>query len=76
MYKLESPITPEQMSYTKSFLWDMIKFTWDNMRLHMNGHVVDLPLSMFVPLRDKIRACHMAVKDGLDLQFMIKQGTN
>ena len=64
------------MSYTKSFLWDMIQLTWDNMRLHMNGHSVDLPLSVFVPLKDKIRAWHMVAKNGLDLQFMIKQGTN
>ena len=49
MYKLKSPITPEQMLYTKSFLWDMIKLTWDNMRLHMNGHLVDLLLNVFVP---------------------------
>ena len=66
MYKLESPITPEQMAYTKWFLWDMIKFTWDNMRLHMNGHLVDLPLSVFVPLKDKMRACHTVAKNGLD----------
>ena len=42
----------------------------------MNGHLVDLPLSVFVPLKDKIRACCIVEKDGLDLQFMIKQGTN
>ena len=76
MYKVKCPITAEEMSYTKSFLWDMIKFTWDNMRLHMNGHLVDLPLSVFVPLKDKIRACHMVTKNRLDLQFTIKQGTN
>ena len=76
MYKLISPITPEQMSYIKSFLWNMIKFTWDNMRLHMNGHLVDLPLSLFVPLKHRIRAGHMVAKDWLDLHFMIKQGTN
>ena len=42
----------------------------------MNGHLVDLPLSVFVPLKDKIRAYHMVEKNRLDLQFMIKQGTN
>ena len=53
MYKLESPITPEKMLCTKTFLWDMIKFTWYNVRLHMNGHLVDLPLNVFVPLKEK-----------------------
>ena len=46
------------------------------MRLYMNGHLVDLPLSVLVPLKDKIRVCHIVPKNGLDLQFMIKQGTN
>ena len=46
------------------------------MRLHMKGHLVDLPLSVFVPLKDKIRACHMVAKNSLDLQFMIEQQTN
>ena len=67
MYKLKSSITAEQMSYTKSFMWDMIKFTWHNMRLHMNGHLVDLPLSVFVPLKDKIRACCLVAKNGFRL---------
>ena len=72
MSKLKSSIIPEQMSYIKSFLWDTIKFTLDNMRLHMNGHLVDLSISVFVALKDKIRACHMVAKDGSDLQFMVK----
>ena len=46
------------------------------MKLHMNGYLGDLPLSVFVPFKDKIKACHMLAKDGLVLQVMMKQGTN
>ena len=42
----------------------------------MNGHSVDLPFNVFVPLKDKIRTCCMVAKNRLDLQFMIKLGTN
>ena len=42
----------------------------------MNGHLLDLPLNVFVPLKEEIRAHHMVAKDWLDLQLMIKQGTN
>ena len=42
----------------------------------MYGHLVDLPISVFVSLSDKIRACCMVARDRLDLKFMIKQGTN
>ena len=76
MYTSDSLFTPEQMPYTQSFLCDTIKFTQDNMRLYMNDHSVDLPLSVFAPLKDKFRAGWLVARDGLDLQFMIKQGTN
>ena len=74
MYKLENYITPEQMSYPKLFLWDTIHFEWHSMHLHMNGQPVNLPSSVTMPLKDKIRARQMLAKKDLDLQFMIKQG--
>ena len=63
MYKLENAITPEQMSYHKSFLWDTIHFEWHSMCLHMNGQPVNLPSSITIPLKKKIRARQVLVKD-------------
>ena len=46
------------------------------MNLHMSGQPVNLPSSVTVPLKDKIRTRWMLAKEDLDLQFMIKQGSN
>ena len=46
------------------------------MKLYVNGIPVQLPLSLTVPLRDKIKTRRMMTKDELDLQLMIKQGAN
>ena len=62
MYKLKNAITPEQMSYHKSFLWDTIHFEWYSMCLHMNGQPVNPPSSITIPVRDKIRAKQMLAK--------------
>ena len=49
---------------------------WGSMKLYVNGIPIQLPLSLTVPLRDKIKTRCMMTKDELDLQFMIKQGAN
>ena len=63
MYKLENTITPEQMSYHKSFLWDTIHFEWHSVHFHMNDQHVNLPSSVTIPLKDKIRAKALIVID-------------
>ena len=76
MYKLENAITPEHMSDHKSFLWDTIHFEWHSMCLHMNGQPANLPSNVTILLKDKVRARWMLAKEDLDLQFMIKLGSN
>ena len=76
MYKVENAITTEQTSYLKPFLWDRGHFEWHSMHLNMNGQPVNLPSSVTIPLKDKIRARQMLPKEDLELQFMIKQGPN
>ena len=68
--------TPEGPSAQKSFLWVTIHFDWQCMCLHMNGQPVTLPMTVTIPLKDKIRACHMLSKEDIDLQFLIKQSSN
>ena len=76
MYMLENTITPEQMSYHKSLGLDTIHFEKNFMHLHMNGQPVNLPPSVTIPLKDKIRARWMLVEEDLELQFMTNQGSN
>ena len=59
-----------------SFPWDTIHLKWHSICLHMNGTPENLPSSITIPLKDKIRARWMFAKEDLDLQFRIKQGCN
>ena len=76
MYRIENPIAPEKLSFHRNCLWDSYVVNWGSMKLFVNGVPVQLPLSLTVPLRDKIKTRRMMTKDELDLQFMIKQGAN
>ena len=76
MYCIENPIVPEKLSFHHHCLWDSYVVNWGDMKLFVNRVPVQLPLSLTVPLRDKIKTQHMMTKDELDLQFMIKQGAN
>ena len=76
MYRIENPIIPKKLSFHRHCLWDSYVVNWGNMKLFVNGVPVQLPLSLMVPLRDKIKTRRMMTKDELDLQFMIKQGAN
>ena len=76
MYRIENPIAPDRLSFHHHCLWDSYVVNWAAMKLYMNGIPVQLPLSLTVPLRDKIKTRRMMTKDELDLQFMIKQGAN
>ena len=76
MYRIENPITPEKLSFHCHCLWDSYVVNWGSMKLYVNGIPIQLPLSLTVFLRDKIKTRHMMTKDELDLQFMIKQGAN
>ena len=76
MYRLEKPINTQSMSFNRNCLWDSFSIDWKDMVLHINGDPVNLPKTITVPLSDKIKARRMIQKEGLELQFMIKQGTN
>ena len=76
MYRIENLIAPEKLSFHRHCLWDSYVVNWGSMKLYVNGIPVQLPLSLTVPLRDKIKTCRMMTKDELDLQFMVKQGAN
>ena len=76
MYRLMNAVGPDGLSYSKAYLWDIIHFDWHETCLYMNSQIVSLPTSVTIPLKDKIRARRMINKEDLDLQFMIKQGTN
>ena len=55
MYCIENIIVPEKLSFHRHCLWDSYVVNWGAMKLFVNGVPVQLPLSLTVPLRDKIK---------------------
>ena len=55
MYRIENPLVPEKLSFHRHCLWDSYVVNWGAMKLFVNGVLVQLPLSLTVPLRDKIK---------------------
>ena len=76
MYKLNAPIGPESLTLNKGKLWDLMYFDWKDMTLTFDGQIMSLPKSISIPVKDKLRVRRIFVDEDLDLQFMIKQGTN
>ena len=76
MYHLSDSLNPEQIAYTNNCIWDTLHFDWSYVTLRMNATSVSLPTEIQIPLKDKLRVRRMLQKEDLDLQFMIKQGSN
>ena len=74
-YKLYRPIDPSDVTLSKYCMWDTLSFDWRDMVLRLNGDRVDLPQTITVPFKHKIKTRHIWHNDTLDLQFMLKQGT-
>ena len=58
------------------FIWYVIKIEWGEVFLTLNGAIVQLPISVKVPLRDKYRLRHMMSKRSLLLHVMLRKGTS
>ena len=76
MYHLSDSLNPEQIAYTNNCIWDTLHFDWSYVTLRMNATSISLPTEIQIPLKDKLRVRRMLQKEDLDLQFMIKQGSN
>ena len=57
-------------------MWDVLKFDWQAIQVLVNNKSFNLPTSVTIPLKDKLRLRRMLRKKELACYFMIKQGLN
>ena len=76
LFQIYGQRTSNQITLERNFLWDVIKIEWGEVFLTLNGAIVQLPISVKVPLRDKYRLRHMMSKMSLLLHVMLRQGTS
>ena len=75
MYRLENSVDPESLAVTKSFFWDTLNIDWCSVKLYMSNQVIQLPKSVAIPMKHKIKTRRLMSGEGMDIQFMIKQGS-
>ena len=63
------PVTLE-----RRYLWDIIKIDWGEVFVTLNGAIIQLPILVKIPLRDKYRLRYLMRKRSLLLHIMLRQG--
>ena len=76
LFQIYGQLTSNQITLERNFLWDIIKIEWEEVFLILNGAIVQLPISVKIPLRDKYSLRHMMSKRSLLLHVMLRQGTS
>ena len=73
-FQIYGQLTSNQITLERNFLWDVIKIEREEIFLILNRAVIQLPISVKIPLRDKYRLRHMMSKRSLLLHVMLRQG--
>ena len=76
LFEIYGQLASNQITLERYILWDVIKIEWEEVFLTLNGAIVELPISVKVPLRDKFRLRYMVSKRSLLLHVMLKQGSS
>ena len=70
---LENNLTLDQVTLKREIFWDTLSFQWQDTILKYKGNKLSLPLTVVVPLQDKIRLRHIMTKD-FSLFLLVKHG--
>ena len=76
MVKLNGQLLLDMINLQKNTMWDVLKFDWQAIQVLVNNKSFNLPTSVTIPLKDKLRLRRMLRKKELACYFMIKQGLN
>ena len=62
--------------FRKEIFMDVIKIDWGQVFVILNGAIIQLPISVKIPIRDKYRLRYLMRKRSLLLHVMLRQGTS
>ena len=69
-------LVSDQITLERRYLWDVIRIDWGEVFVTLNGVIIQMPISVKVPLRDKYRLRSLVRKGSLPLHVMLRQGTS
>ena len=73
--KAVNMLQPCQVKLIKHLLWDVIMIDWHHVKITYNGEMVQMPSTIIVPLKDKIRV-RWIFKRKLEINLAVCQGRN
>ena len=76
LFQIYGQLTSDQITLERKYLWDVIKIDWKEFFVTLNGAIIQLPILVKVPLRDKYRLRYLMRKRSLLLHVMLRQATS
>ena len=76
LFQIYGQLTPDQITLERKYLWDIIRIDWRDAFVTLNGTVIQLPILVKIPLRDKYRLRCIMRKRSLLLHVMLRQRTS
>ena len=76
LFQIYGQINSRPNHIWKKKLWDTLRIDWKEVFVTLNGILIQLPISVKIPLRDKYRLRCIMRKRSLLLHIMLRQGTS
>ena len=76
LFQIYGQLTPDQIALERKYLWDIIRIDWREVFETLNGTIIQLPILVKIPLRDKYMLRCIMKKRSLLLHVMLRQGTS
>ena len=74
LFKLTGNINKENIQLHKNTIWDIMEIDWRPVTITLSGNVINLPVSVIIPFRDKFKIRQIMKSKPLLLHLMLKQG--
>ena len=73
LFKLTGALLLENINLRKNWIWDVLEIDWSDVHVTLNGKEINFPISIVIPLVDKLRVRWLFKKNSLHLYIMLKQ---
>ena len=73
LFKLTGALLLENINLRKNWIWDVLEIDWSDVHVTLNGTEINLPISIVIPLVDKLRVRWHFKKNPLHLYIKLKQ---
>ena len=74
LFQIYGQLFSNQITLERRYLWNVIRIDWGEVFVTLNGPIIQMPILVKVPLRDKYRLRSLMREGSLLLHVMVRQG--